>query len=229
MEQISRRKFLAHGAAVSVVGISGPVAHAAGHAAPLSVENAHLLRLCDEFDAEARVYASALEAKNAALSRYNAIAPAVPEDLVAQPYERHLAECEVDGEYEPVRQPDGTQRLIISSHQCDRDLKVHGWQHNSFRRKAEIAEKYEAAVLAAREESGIDACLTEIYTRGSTLRRLGEEVGAERAETSFGILRKANVAHALATVDQETKCRTVFLFGPDFWAEVVAVLGREAV
>jgi hypothetical protein len=229
MEQISRRRFLAHGAVVSAIGFSGAAAHASAHGTHVPVESANLLRLCDEFDAEARAYASALEAKDAALSRYNAIAPAVPEDLVAQPYERHLAEWEVDGEYEQVKQPDGTQRLIISSYQCDRDLKVHGWQHKSFRRKAEIAEKYEAAVLAAREASGIDACLTEIYTRGSTLRRLGEEVGAERAETSFGILRKANVAHALATVDQETKCRTVFLFGPDFWAEVVAVLGREAV
>jgi hypothetical protein len=225
MENLTRRLFLGRSAAVGAISLTG--AAVASEAISATVEeNPQLLRLCDEFDSAYLVYQKTAVAKRDAVARFEALAPEVPPALVPQPHERHLADfvTDIDGKY--IWR--GTSRdMLITSHDLERDHHIHGWQHKSVKAKLPIAKAYEAAVEKAREDPGVNRALEMVWRADTDVRRAMESVKDKPAFTSIGIMRKAIVAHAYAGTSADNRARVQFAYSQDFWAEIVAVLGKE--
>ena len=217
--KITRRLFLARSATVVAVGIV-PVSVAASTPAPIEPEA--LIAACDAFDVAFADYQLAVSEKNKALAAYEALLPPMPSELIAKRGEYRCTEDEVNGEDKRVYLgPGGSSRRIYRAYACDQWADIP-----EMAEKAEIARRFEAAQDEARQATRLGGYVEAVYYKISACRQLAEVVGKSPAATPLGLIRKATVAHALASIE-DCQMRALYLFGQDFWAEMVAVLGRE--
>jgi hypothetical protein len=187
-------------------------------------ENPALEALLPELHQACDQYVAVATALRDVIERYEQIAPVLPDDLVYKwsdpsPF-NWCVEGEQDIEGRPVYPPDivdanGNRRGLHQRKILTADLlRTEGLEDQpnrrtrigkEVRRRLAIAEKYEAAITAAKELSGFSGALIVKIEAECALNRIAERVLEENAQTLVGLHIKARAMAALARIEKN-KC-----------------------
>lgn len=225
---MDRRRFLTAAAGAPVLAIPA-IASAAS-----PVENPEILQLVPELEAAQAAYVAAAARKAAARAAYDAIVPAIPDEMILRRVDdisvfRATAERDVEGAcvYPLDRQP----RLILSSERLAqeatlRDGRTRDGRH--FRRRARAARLYEAAELAAREQTGVEDAIGELISARIALCKVVDRIAPLPVKTMEGVAIKARAIMAFRAVDNASGVMAGTLYGAQLAADVVRLSLRGA-
>lgn len=227
---VSRRGLLLGVAAASTAAAVPSAVADAGAA-----ENPELVRLDGEFRSAHEAFLAADESKQAARGRYDAIRPPVPYLLVCKrQFGRGLCERETDCEGKTVWLDDNRPpRWIYSSREIER---MHGEyfdttnqrnkKHGARMKKLHAAAaRYEKAVEAARDASGIVAALEARYWTVDAMRRLFYSIVGQEVLTFAGVMIKANALACYASAGPEEAYYAKGAMGGRLADDVLTVCG----
>jgi hypothetical protein len=240
---LSRRLFLRRAGIATASAAAAIAPSVVAAASPAPVENPDLLAVGRELAKAEAAFLKADEAKVAALRAFEAIRPAMPDELVTQSGSvlGHCCEGEVDGELNPVYPPAAVDengktyypgpRRILSSDRL-RDTIAHEAPRSRYVREAKkmlpIAERYEAEFKAARQAVGLPQAVEARFWAGHEVAKLAEQIKDMPAVTWAGIGIKARAIVACSRIGDRENYGALLYAAPLLAADAARIATKTA-
>lgn len=201
-----------------------------------SVEHAEIVSAGAALVQAVSSFEQARQQKVLARANYELMAPAVPKCLIASRADRFhgLAEDERDPEgrtlYPPPGSPTPRPRGIITAAHLSLAVDEHGAQSGlgdyALRLLAK-AQRHEALIAKARDESGLDNAMEVEFRAKRELETLALAIADLPARTTRGLRIKALALGAYAAIDVDCRYRGSVLSGPALAEAVLAIIPAQ--